>query len=309
MLVEKDGGSTCVATLGAEEIIGEMAVFEQEVRSASVRARGPVRALTIDRKNLMTRVSEDPTLAFRLIRTLCRRIRALNEELTRQRGTPPSVNQPIEQPAVVFIDLADSTHLYHELGDAEARELTGRAIARWEAVVTEHCGRVIKRIGDELLCVFPEPAIATRAAMALQASLNELNDGPQLHAKVGLHAGPVLEEGGDIYGDTVNLAARMVQHAHPREILTTRETVDLLPALHRMCTRLRERAAVKGIPGEIEIFEVVWEKADLTAASSPRFRESSRLRPGCVSAPVNTRWSWTRDTRSHASDASRTTTW
>lgn len=68
------------------EFIGEMALFEKEVRSADVRALGPARILTIDKRNLMARVHEDPSLAFRLIQGLCHRVRELSDEITRIKG-------------------------------------------------------------------------------------------------------------------------------------------------------------------------------------------------------------------------------
>jgi CRP-like cAMP-binding protein len=83
---------TTLATLTEGAIIGEMAIFEKEPRSATVRAVGEVRALTVDKKNLLRRVSEDPTLAFQVIRNLSRRVRELStrvrdldEELSRMR--------------------------------------------------------------------------------------------------------------------------------------------------------------------------------------------------------------------------------
>ncbi|HKI84747.1 MAG TPA: cyclic nucleotide-binding domain-containing protein [Candidatus Krumholzibacteria bacterium] len=81
VVLENEQGDLVAATLGKEEIIGEMALFDQEVRSASVRAKGKVRVLAVDRKNLFARISENPTLAFRLIRTLCTRVRSLDQEL------------------------------------------------------------------------------------------------------------------------------------------------------------------------------------------------------------------------------------
>jgi CRP/FNR family cyclic AMP-dependent transcriptional regulator len=86
VLVENDGRQTRVAVLGPGDILGEMAIFEREPRSATVRARGEVRAITVDRKNLLSRISEDPTLAFRLIKTLSKRVRDLNDEVARLRG-------------------------------------------------------------------------------------------------------------------------------------------------------------------------------------------------------------------------------
>jgi len=74
-----------VRVAGAGELIGEMAVFENEVRSATVRALGRVRVLTVDRKNFLRQINEDPTIAFRLVQTMSRRVRELSEEIVKLR--------------------------------------------------------------------------------------------------------------------------------------------------------------------------------------------------------------------------------
>ncbi len=78
---DKDGKEVKLAVLGQGDFFGEMAIFEREVRSATVRAKGPVRALTVDKKTLLTRISADPTLAFRLLEKLSGRIRELDKEI------------------------------------------------------------------------------------------------------------------------------------------------------------------------------------------------------------------------------------
>lgn len=65
------------------EFFGEMAIFDRDVRSATVRAMGEARVLTVDKKNFMRRVHEDPSLAFRLVETMSRRIRELGDEVAR----------------------------------------------------------------------------------------------------------------------------------------------------------------------------------------------------------------------------------
>ena len=65
------------------EFFGEMAIFDRDVRSATVRALGEARVLTVDKKNFMRRVHEDPSLAFRLVETMSHRIRELGEEVAR----------------------------------------------------------------------------------------------------------------------------------------------------------------------------------------------------------------------------------
>jgi len=85
MFVVQQGQVEVFVGAGSEEIplnvlepgafFGEMALFDKDVRSASVRALGPARVLTVDRKNLLRRVHEDPSLAFRLVETMSNRIR------------------------------------------------------------------------------------------------------------------------------------------------------------------------------------------------------------------------------------------
>ncbi len=70
-----------LAVLGKGDFFGEMAIFDQEVRSATVRALGRVRALTIDKRTLLRRITEDPTLAFRILEKMSHRIRQLNRKL------------------------------------------------------------------------------------------------------------------------------------------------------------------------------------------------------------------------------------
>ena len=83
VLREKEGKETCLAVLSRGDFFGEMAIFEREVRSATVRAMGEVRAMTIDKKTLLRRISEDPSLAFRIIEKLANRIRELDVEIER----------------------------------------------------------------------------------------------------------------------------------------------------------------------------------------------------------------------------------
>lgn len=70
-----------LAVRGSGEIIGEMAIFERQARSAGVRCLGRVRVLTVDRKNFLRRVHEDPSLAYRVVQSLSRRVRELSDEI------------------------------------------------------------------------------------------------------------------------------------------------------------------------------------------------------------------------------------
>ena len=74
-----------VAVLNQGDIFGEMAIFEQEIRSATVQAMGEAQVLTVDKKTFLRHVQEDPTLAFNLVRVMSQRIRNLIEETGERR--------------------------------------------------------------------------------------------------------------------------------------------------------------------------------------------------------------------------------
>ena len=86
VFAERDGKDVRLAVRGEGDIVGEMAVLEHEVRSASVRALGRARLLTVDKKNFLRRIQEDPSLALRIVQTLSRRIRELSEEVAQLKG-------------------------------------------------------------------------------------------------------------------------------------------------------------------------------------------------------------------------------
>ena len=79
------GRETVLRVAGRDELFGEIAVFQHETRSATVRARGRTRILTIDKKNFLRRINEDPSLAFNLVERMARRVRELSAEVVRLR--------------------------------------------------------------------------------------------------------------------------------------------------------------------------------------------------------------------------------
>ena len=83
VLAERDGEETLLRIAHQGELLGEMAIFEQQVRSATLRALGETKILTIDKKNFMRRINEDPTIAFRIVETMSRRVRELSDEIVR----------------------------------------------------------------------------------------------------------------------------------------------------------------------------------------------------------------------------------
>ena len=81
VLKDVDGKEISLAIRKTGDFFGEMALFSREVRSATIKALGDTRVLTVDRKNLLQSIQKDPSLAFRIIETLSKRIRDLSEEI------------------------------------------------------------------------------------------------------------------------------------------------------------------------------------------------------------------------------------
>jgi len=81
VLRDNNGGQVQLAVRKTGDFFGEMALFSKEVRSATIRALGESRILTVDRKNLLQSIQKDPSLAFRIIETLSKRLRDLSEEI------------------------------------------------------------------------------------------------------------------------------------------------------------------------------------------------------------------------------------
>ncbi len=200
--------------------------------------------------------------------------------------------------SILFADIVDSTRLYARLGDEEARRILGEAVRRLSDVVEAHRGTVIKTIGDEVMCTFGDPNEAAAAARDMQGELEEYVASArltvQLNAHIGLHHGGVIQDEGDVFGDAVNVAARLVSLAKPREILTTEATrARLRPEEHRR-SHFTFETPLKGKHGQVKLYELAWEDFSLTTAALPPVDEGSaespmrlRLRHGNVAFDVS----------------------
>ena len=170
-------------------------------------------------------------------------------------------------PGVLFADIAGSTKLYEALGDVAAKRLIDDALIVLIALTKRHGGRVVKTIGDEVMCVFANAEKSFHAATDMQNKIDSMPvvSGTKRRIRVGFHAGPVIEENGDLFGDTVNIAARMAGLAKGMQIMTTRSTIDALPSYLRSFTRDIAALNVKGKADDMAVCEVLWQdEGDLT---------------------------------------------
>lgn len=159
--------------------------------------------------------------------------------------------------AVAFVDVRGSTSLYEMLGDRRARELTAAALSVFTREVELKGGTVIKLLGDGAMVTLP----TAEAALLVSIASQEAQSGKQVGMGIGIQYGTVLLEQDDVFGDAVNVAARLCSLAKAGEILTTADTVRHLPMMLRTLTRLMDTTVVKGRREPIAIHQVLWEEA------------------------------------------------
>lgn len=176
--------------------------------------------------------------------------------------------------AILFADITGSTRLYEILGDIAARAKVADCLELLTTVIERHNGIVIKTIGDEIMCTFPSAEEAATAACEMHEMLDDeiteqTSAGPiSLTIRIGMHFGPAILEAGDVFGDTVNVAARMAAMAKGGQIITTQSAIDEMSPIMRASARFIDRAPIKGKKNTIDIFEVLWQQEDVTRMST-----------------------------------------
>jgi adenylate cyclase len=127
-------------------------------------------------------------------------------------------------PAMCFLDLVGYTRLTEEQGDEAAAELAASLAGVVQGVSQRHGGRPVKWLGDGVMFYFPDPCAAVRSSLEMVEQTGAAGLPP---AHVGLHAGPVVQQGGDYFGRTVNLASRVAGRAGEDEVLVTDGLIEV----------------------------------------------------------------------------------
>lgn len=186
--------------------------------------------------------------------------------------------QHVEKLAVLFADISGSTALYESRGDEVARRLIAQCINVMVRVAHAHKGTLIKTIGDEIMCIFPaaEDAFLCSCAMQNAVEKERFEGGCPMHIRVGFHYGDVIREDADVFGDTVNVAARVTAITRARQVMTTRAAIDALTPASREKTRQIMRAELKGKQEQFDISLVIWEMDDMmsTRIGVPAYRKT-----------------------------------
>jgi adenylate cyclase len=143
------------------------------------------------------------------------------ERRLQQRGLMPM--PPEHPPAVAFVDVSGYTRLTVDRGDDFSARTSIRLAELADMVMRRHGGRVVKLLGDGVLLLFDSPCVAVDAVAELTRLMVRAGL-PAAHA--GIHAGPIVERDGDVFGSTVNIASRIANHAPAGTILVSEPVVE-----------------------------------------------------------------------------------
>ena len=198
---------------------------------------------------------------------------------------PPNESLLIRQVTILFTDLAGSTALYSQKGDSQAYSLVRQHFDLLFEIVDRHNGAVVKTIGDAIMAAFTSPQDALKAAIAMQASMQNFNRNSrnkeatladQLILKVGIHTGAcisvTLNERSDYFGTTVNTAARVQGLSQGNDIVFTEALRDQTQAIAAIASYISEQSSVllKGLSEPITIFRMCVNPKDRQDRQSER---------------------------------------
>ena len=181
--------------------------------------------------------------------------------------------EQVSEVSVLFADVSGSTKLYETAGDAVAHAAVEKCVSIMREKTLNAKGRVIKTIGDEVMSAFATADQAADAAIEMQSAISELPPvgNTQIGIRIGFNHGPVVEREGDVFGDAVNLAARLAGVATKGQIITARDTVMLMSPMLKAATRAITTIQVKGKAQEIQVYELIWQQSeDMTTLASQK---------------------------------------
>lgn len=182
---------------------------------------------------------------------------------------------------MLFAAAIGGADLYAKAGDLAAADAVGRCMDLLGETATKAGARVVKRTPDRLMALAATADSAAEAAAALHHAMERCAPvaGVRLALGVAFHFGPVIQKEADVFGDTVNLAARLVELTGRGQIITTGETARALGGLYRPWVRALYATDIKGRSEKVELCELVW-KSDPDATATTLTMPVKKLAPG-----------------------------
>ncbi|MBN2694089.1 adenylate/guanylate cyclase domain-containing protein [bacterium] len=164
---------------------------------------------------------------------------------------------------VMFTDLKDSTVFFETHGDLQGRLLVEKHNRLLFPIIEKYNGVVIKTIGDAIMARFDFALEGVKASIEMQrvlAQYNKENRHP-IRIRIGLHTGVALVEESDVFGDSVNLAARIEAKTEPGEISISKNTVHAISAFKNIQIKKIGEVNYKGKAESVETYSVLWESS------------------------------------------------
>ncbi len=159
---------------------------------------------------------------------------------------------------MLFADLRGSTGLYESIGNAEASRLVTQSVALAARVVDVCGGKVVKTLGDGLMAIFETSASAVQAAAEMHDALERIGSAAdqsvRFKLQVALARGEVVEMVGDFFGDAVNVAARLLDHAGDNETLATSVVIEGLDPERRAGFRSLDKMQLRGRSEPVHVY-------------------------------------------------------
>lgn len=170
---------------------------------------------------------------------------------------------------IMTADIAGSTALYEQLGDAQAQAVVADCLQTIKALCVEHHGQVLAEVGDQVVAQFAEPLQGAATASEIHLEMHERHgreSGSRIRMRIGLHYGPRHTGTNPLAGESAKIAHWVGTHAKPEQTLATKALIDFLPRIYRAVSRYVDDETWNFIALEhVELYEIIWDVESITA--------------------------------------------
>ncbi len=184
---------------------------------------------------------------------------------------------------VLFTDVVGSTRFFERNGDTAGLVMIHRHDELAACAIQQYEGTVVKTIGDSAMAEFPNPGAAVRAAVEIERQFLKLNltlpEDQRVEVRIGVHTGVGFRRGNDLFGDVVNVTARIVKRTAPAQILISRPMYEAVSKESDLHCRWLSKLTIDSRTEQEDIFEVVWTEAEAYRQVRERLTATSHIPP------------------------------
>jgi len=173
-------------------------------------------------------------------------------------------DESIKKITVLFTDIVGSTKYFKTHGDQAGRLMLRRHHDTTTKIIHEFRGSVIKSLGDSIMAYFVDPKDALQSAIKIQQNYSAYNQvrnvSDQVHIRISVHFGYGILEENDIYGDVVNVTAKLTSLAEADQIYISQEVYDTVSDLQQLQFELIDLSKRKNVPDGLIVYRVTWDE-------------------------------------------------